>query len=157
MATPFRKQFFKKQPWAVLPFAKGKQQSSFCFSKGDIWLEYVIGRHQKHRSVKWEWKFGAEFKIEYGYITPCPFPIAPPSHISTVLQTHYSSLNQKSCTRAPSAFEEQTFLKNQNITPLLSKKSNPMSWLCLQMILRKKSRIPKNRYKLKLSTILLPT
>ena len=34
--------------------------------------EYGIGRHRKHRkhwSVKQEWKFRVEFKIEYGYIT----------------------------------------------------------------------------------------
>ena len=39
--------------------------------------EYGIGRHQKHRkcwSVKYEWKFRAEFKIEYGYITKIGFP-----------------------------------------------------------------------------------
>ena len=34
--------------------------------------EYGIGRHWKHQkcqSVKQEWKFEAEFKMEYGYIT----------------------------------------------------------------------------------------
>ena len=34
--------------------------------------EYGIGRHWKHWkcwSVKYEWKFRVEFKIEYGYIT----------------------------------------------------------------------------------------
>ena len=36
-----QKQIFKKQLPLVLPFAKGKQQSGFCFSKGDVWLEYV--------------------------------------------------------------------------------------------------------------------
>ena len=36
-----RKQIFKKQPPPVLPFAKGKWQSGFCFSKGDVQLEYV--------------------------------------------------------------------------------------------------------------------
>ena len=42
-ATPLRKQIFKKWLPPVLPFTKGKQQSGFCFSKGDAWLEYVPG------------------------------------------------------------------------------------------------------------------
>ena len=39
------KQIFKKQLPLVLPFTKGKWQSGFCFSKGDVWLEYVSKRH----------------------------------------------------------------------------------------------------------------
>ena len=41
-AAPLQKQIFKKWPPPVLPFTKGKQQSSFRFSKGDVRLEYVI-------------------------------------------------------------------------------------------------------------------
>ena len=42
MAAPLRKQIFKKQLPLALPFTKGKQQSGFCFSKGDVQLEYVL-------------------------------------------------------------------------------------------------------------------
>ena len=47
----------------------GKRQKTLEMSEMS---EYGIGRHQKHQkhwSVKYEWKFRAEFKIEYGYIT----------------------------------------------------------------------------------------
>ena len=36
VAAPLQKQNFKKRLLPVLPFAKGKGQSSFCFSKGDV-------------------------------------------------------------------------------------------------------------------------
>ena len=52
MATPLWKQIFKKRPPLVLLFAKGKWQSGFCFSKGDIWLEYVV-KWQQPQTTLW--------------------------------------------------------------------------------------------------------
>ena len=38
---PYINKMLKKQLPLVLPFTKGKQQSGFCFSKGNVQLKYV--------------------------------------------------------------------------------------------------------------------